>query len=124
MFLGLAGNIAEQLRRFRTIQIDPKDWTAICGHGGSTYRSPAMTHLKAKGRDIMMHPHSPSSRQLAVPGIGFPLNISAGANVPDEAAFRGRPRASCVRKIPRPTANIMHSSRDPQVRSTPTKSNS
>jgi hypothetical protein len=36
----------------------------------------------------MMHHQSPSPRQLAVPGIGFPQNISVGADVLDLAAFR------------------------------------
>jgi hypothetical protein len=31
----------------------------------------------------MMHPYSPSPRWLAVPGIGFPQNISVGRNVLD-----------------------------------------
>jgi hypothetical protein len=35
----------------------------------------------------MMHSYSPSSRQLAVPGIGFPQNI----DVTDLAAYRDRP---------------------------------
>jgi len=33
----------------------------------------------------MMHPYSPSHRQLAVPGIGFPQNISVGSDVIDPA---------------------------------------
>jgi hypothetical protein len=36
----------------------------------------------------MMHSYSPSSRQLAVQGIGFPPNISVGSDVLDLAAFR------------------------------------
>jgi hypothetical protein len=36
----------------------------------------------------MMHSYSPNSRQLAVPGIGFPQNISVGPDVLDLAAFR------------------------------------
>jgi hypothetical protein len=43
---------------------------------------------QAERREIMMHPHLPSPRQLAVPGIGFPQNFSIGPNVPDLAAFR------------------------------------
>jgi hypothetical protein len=38
----------------------------------------------------MMHPHLPSPRQLAVPGIGFPQSISVGPEVLDLAAFRDR----------------------------------
>jgi hypothetical protein len=36
----------------------------------------------------MMHAQLPSPRQLAVPGIGFPQNISIGLDVLDPAAFR------------------------------------
>jgi hypothetical protein len=36
----------------------------------------------------MMHPYSPSPRWLAVPGIGFPQNISVGWNVLDPEDFR------------------------------------
>ena len=36
----------------------------------------------------MTHSYSPSHRQLAVPGIGFPQNISVGSDVIDPAAFR------------------------------------
>ena len=35
-----------------------------------------------------MHPYSPSPRWLAVPGIGFPQNISVGPNVLDPEDFR------------------------------------
>ena len=35
----------------------------------------------------MMHPQLPGPRQLAVPGIGFPQNISIGPDVLDRAAF-------------------------------------
>jgi hypothetical protein len=43
---------------------------------------------QAERGKIMMHSYSPSSRQLAVPGIGFPQNISVGSDVLDLAAFR------------------------------------
>ena len=36
----------------------------------------------------MMHSYLPSSRQLAVPGIGFPQNISIDPDVLDLAAVR------------------------------------
>jgi hypothetical protein len=39
----------------------------------------------------MMHPHLPGPRPLAVPGIGFPQNISVGPEVLDRAAFRDLP---------------------------------
>ena len=42
----------------------------------------------------MMHPHLPSPRQLAVPGIGFPQNLSVGPEVLDLTGFSrlvGRP---------------------------------
>jgi hypothetical protein len=42
----------------------------------------------------MMHSYSPSSRQLAVPGIGFPQNFFGGLNVIDLAAFRPAAGAS------------------------------
>jgi hypothetical protein len=35
----------------------------------------------------MMHPHLPGPRPLAVPGIGFPQNISVGPEVVDAATF-------------------------------------
>jgi hypothetical protein len=35
-----------------------------------------------------MHHYSPSPRWLAVPGIGFPQNISVGPNVLDPEHFR------------------------------------
>ncbi len=35
----------------------------------------------------MMHPHLPSPRPLAVPGIGFPQNIAIGPEELDPAAF-------------------------------------
>jgi hypothetical protein len=35
----------------------------------------------------MMHPHLPGPRPLAVPGIGFPQNISIASDVLDRAAF-------------------------------------
>jgi hypothetical protein len=37
-----------------------------------------------------MHHYSPSSRWLAVPGIGFPQNISVGPNVLEREHFRDR----------------------------------
>jgi len=36
----------------------------------------------------MMHHYSPSPRWLAVPGIGFPQNISVGPNVLNPQDFR------------------------------------
>jgi hypothetical protein len=39
----------------------------------------------------MMHPYSPSPRWLAVPGIGFPQNISVGPNALDLEDFWDRP---------------------------------
>jgi hypothetical protein len=36
----------------------------------------------------MMHPYSPGPRWLAVPGIGFPQNISVGLDVLDPEDFR------------------------------------
>jgi hypothetical protein len=44
----------------------------------------------------MMHSHSPSPQQLAVPGIGFPQNISVGSNPLDQAAVRDLSRATYV----------------------------
>jgi hypothetical protein len=35
----------------------------------------------------MTHPHLPGPRPLAVPGIGFPQNVSIGPEVLDPAAF-------------------------------------
>ena len=71
--------------RFRTIQNRPKDAAGVCGH---TRCQTAMLHaVQAERREIMMHPHSPSPGQLAVPGIGFPQNFSIGPDVPDLAGF-------------------------------------
>jgi hypothetical protein len=39
----------------------------------------------------MMHPYTLSRRWLAVPGIGFPQNISVGPNALDLEDFRDRP---------------------------------
>jgi hypothetical protein len=36
----------------------------------------------------MVHLHSPGSRPLAVPGVGFPQDVSFGPKVVDLAAFR------------------------------------
>ena len=48
-----------------------------------------MLHVapEAEGREIMMHPHSPSAPQLAVPGIGFPQNFSVAQDMLDSRAF-------------------------------------
>jgi hypothetical protein len=46
----------------------------------------------------MMHPYSPSRRWLAVPGIGFPQNISVGPNALDLEIF-GIGRCSRFRRI-------------------------
>jgi hypothetical protein len=43
---------------------------------------------EAEGREIMMHPHSPSAPQLAVPGIGFTQNFSVAQDMLDSRAFR------------------------------------
>jgi hypothetical protein len=40
-----------------------------------------------KRTEIMMHPLLPGPRPLAVPGIGFPQNISIGSDVRAPAAF-------------------------------------
>ena len=45
-----------------------------------------------------MHHYSPSPRWLAVPGIGFPQNISFGPNVLDLEDFWDRPVPS-IQKI-------------------------
>ena len=46
----------------------------------------------------MIHPHSPSPRYLAVPGIGFPQNISVGPTVVDvAAAFGDWPRVTVTK---------------------------
>jgi len=39
----------------------------------------------------MMHPHLPSPLPVAVPGIGFPQNISMGPEVVDPVAFGDLP---------------------------------
>ena len=47
----------------------------------------------------MMHPHLPGPRPLAVPGIGFPQNISVGPEVLDPAAFRDLPPIRPIERI-------------------------
>jgi hypothetical protein len=54
---------------------------------------------RAKRREIMMHPHLPGPRPLAVPGIGFPQNISVGPEVLDPAAFRDLPPLKPIERI-------------------------
>lgn len=54
----------------------------------------------------MMQLHSPSSRPLAVPAIGFPQDLSSGANVIDLAAFR-RARNPDVVTAPRPRDDVV-----------------
>ena len=49
----------------------------------------------------MMHPHLPGPRPLAVPGIGFPQNISVGPKVLDPVAFGDLP------PLTRPTERIV-----------------
>jgi hypothetical protein len=46
----------------------------------------------------MMHPYSPSRRWLAVPGIGFPQNISVGPNALDLEDFRDRSVPTPIQK--------------------------
>jgi hypothetical protein len=43
---------------------------------------------EAEGREIMLHPHSPSPPQLAVPGVGFPQTFSVAPDVLASRAFR------------------------------------
>ena len=52
-----------------------------------------------KRREIMMRPHLPGPRPLAVPGIGFPQNISVGLEVLDPAAFRDLPPLRPIERI-------------------------
>jgi hypothetical protein len=49
----------------------------------------------------MMHPHLPGPRLVAVPGIGFPQNISIGPEVLDPAAFGDNHRDASKRPIDR-----------------------
>ena len=42
----------------------------------------------AERRAIMMHNHSPSPWQLAVPGIGFPQSISIGRDMLEPSVFQ------------------------------------
>jgi hypothetical protein len=44
--------------------------------------------MTADGREIMMHPYSPSPRWLAVPGIGFPQSISLRPDMLGPEDFR------------------------------------
>jgi hypothetical protein len=52
----------------------------------------------------MMHPHLPGPRPVAVPGIGFPQNISIGSDVLEPVALGGwsaRHRDASTRLIDR-----------------------
>jgi hypothetical protein len=49
-----------------------------------------VTRIGPTGEEMMKRPYSPSPRWLAVPGIGFPQNVSGAPNAPDLAAFRYR----------------------------------
>src|SRR5262245_34493339 len=72
--------------RLRTIQVYPKDVGSPLRHARS-WRAAILHPPKARRRAIMMHPHLPGPRPLAVPGIGFPQNISVGPEARDAAAF-------------------------------------
>src|SRR6185503_11524187 len=54
-----------------------------------------------KRTEIMMHPLLPGSRPLAVPGIGFPQNISIGSDVRAPAALSDNHRGASTRPIDR-----------------------
>jgi hypothetical protein len=74
--------------RFRTIQVYPKDIGRIAGHTRSVNRPrSSRTHYGRRERDHDA-PLFAKPRWLAVPGIGFPQNISVGPNVPDPEDFR------------------------------------
>ena len=62
----------------------------------------------------MTHSYSPSHRQLAVPGIGFPQNISVGSDVIDPAFRDWSSRIGCNMRQ-EPAAN----SRPPMTTPTP-----
>ena len=51
-------------------------------------------------REIMMHPHLPGPRPLAVPGIGFSQSISMGPQVDDPAVLGDlRPLTRAIERI-------------------------
>ena len=54
----------------------------------------------------MMHPHLPGPRPLAVPGIGFPQNISIGSDVRAPAALEIRRITTVVPQRDRSTASF------------------
>ena len=69
--------------RFKSI---PRTSAAVCGHSRSR-QAAILPPRPGQRREIMMHPHLPGPRPLAVPGIGFPQNISIASDVVDRAAF-------------------------------------
>ena len=69
--------------RFKSI---PRTSAAVCGHSRSR-QAAILSPRPGQRREIMMHPHLPGPRPLAVPGIGFPQNISIASDVVDRAAF-------------------------------------
>jgi hypothetical protein len=69
--------------RFKSI---PRTSAAFCGHTRSR-QAAILPPRPGQRREIMMHPHLPGPRPLAVPGIGFPQNISIASDVVDRAAF-------------------------------------
>jgi signal transduction histidine kinase len=99
--IGTAGQLAEQNKnRHRGAAgkavrgIQPSrchDGSALRRNGAHSARQSAHAlqwRIGVGGREITMHHYSPSPRWLAVPGIGFPQNISVGPNVLGPEHFR------------------------------------
>ena len=85
--------------RFRTIQVYPKDCREpFAAHSALSSGDPP-AETKAKRTEIMMHPHLPDPRPLAVPGIGFSQSIPMGPEILDPAAFRDLPPLRPVERI-------------------------
>ena len=72
--------------KFQQFKSIPRTSAAFCGHTRSC-QAAILPPRPGQRREIIMHPHLPGPRPLAVPGIGFPQNISIASDVLDPAAF-------------------------------------
>jgi hypothetical protein len=72
---------------FRTIQVHAKDIRGPCGHSRCRQSGDPPAAPRQNGVEIMMRPHLPGPRPVAVPGIGFPQSIPIGPEVAGPGAF-------------------------------------
>ena len=70
-------HVRPKFQQFKSI---PRTSEAFCRH--TRFREAAILPARPRQRrKIMMHPHLPGPRPSAVPGIGFPQNISIDSEV-------------------------------------------